>query len=690
MNPLKHSINSLNGVGAHTVLRLQKLGLLCVQDLIFHLPLRYEDRTHVIAMKQLKIGMNALICGRIESAEIVPKGRNCLMCYLNDDTGMLALRFYHYNVNQFQAMKLGAWLCAFGEIRQGYAGLEIVHPEYRLVPHPDAAVTDTRLTPIYPSTEGLSQAILRRAIQHALTLSAATLIDYLPDSLLQRLHFPSLWDALNLLHAPDESVSMSALQNGSVVALQRLAFEELLAHHLTLRAARQKVQTGSAPVFMPMGAMEAHFFRALTFELTGAQRRVMAEIAADCQRARPMLRLLQGDVGSGKTVVAAYSALLALAAGFQVAVMSPTELLAEQHQRNFRQWFTGFDTQVVYLTGSIKGKARRSALHAIGNGTAGIVIGTHALFQDEVNFFKLGLIIIDEQHRFGVHQRLALRAKGQSAGLRPHQLVMTATPIPRTLAMLNYADLDVSIIDELPPNRKAIITSVLPAERRAEVVAKIAAWVAQGRQVYWVCTLIDESERLQAESAQHTAEQLQAALPEVRIGLVHGRMKSAEKEAVMSAFKTGKLELLVATTVIEVGVDVPNASLMILENPERLGLSQLHQLRGRVGRGDSTSYCLLLYQSPLSAIAKQRLGILRDSADGFFIAEQDLALRGAGELLGTKQTGQTRFKIADIARDTALLPLMRELSDEFLAVSPQAVQGLCERWLSHSPDYAEV
>lgn len=690
MNPLIQPIHSLNGVGTQSISRLQKLGLFCLQDLLFHLPLRYEDKTHVSAMGSLKIGSHALVCGRIDYAEIVPKGRKCLMCHVVDNSGAVSLRFYHYSVNQFQAMKQGLWLCAFGEVRQGYAGLEMTHPEYRIIPHPDAAVTDSKLTPIYPSTEGLSQTLLRKAIHQALSLCEATLIDYLPDSLLKRLQFPPLLKALKLLHAPDEALNLQALQNGSAQALQRLAFEELLAHHLSLRMARQQVQVWQAPIFKAVGVMTEHFLNALPFKLTNAQQRVIAEIEADCQLAKPMLRLLQGDVGSGKTVVAAYSALLALSAGYQVAVMSPTELLAEQHYRNFCQWFSGFDTQLVYLTGSIKGKARKSALQAMSDGKAGIIIGTHALFQDEVQFFKLGLIIIDEQHRFGVHQRLALREKGQNAGLRPHQLVMTATPIPRTLAMLNYADLDVSVIDELPPNRQSIATSVLPAERRDEIIVKIAAWIAQGKQVYWVCTLIDESERLQAQAAQATAEQLMLALPQVRLGLVHGRMKGSEKEAVMLAFKAGELDLLVATTVIEVGVDVPNANLMVIENPERLGLSQLHQLRGRVGRGECASYCLLLYQSPLSALAKQRLGILRDSTDGFLIAEKDLALRGAGELLGTKQTGQTRFKIADLSRDAPLLPLIASISDDFLVQHPQAVEGLCERWLSHSSDYAEV
>ena len=483
-----------------------------------------------------------------------------------------------------------------------------------------------------------------------------------------------------------------ALQNGSVPALKRLAFEELLAHHLSLRLSRNKIKAWQAPIFRQDAnkAIKEQFLSALPFKLTGAQQRVIKDIETDCEQAHPMMRLIQGDVGSGKTIVSAYAALLALSADYQVAIMAPTELLAEQHHRNFSLWFENFQTKVVFLTGQIKGNARKEILQSLAEGSAGIIIGTHALFQESVNFHRLGLVIIDEQHRFGVHQRMALRQKGQQGNTSPHQLVMTATPIPRTLAMLQYSDLDISIIDELPPGRQPIVTSVIPAERRPAVIDRINHWVEKKRQVYWVCTLIEESDVLQCEAAENTAELLTLALENVRVALIHGRMKSKEKDSIMQAFKNHQIDLLVATTVIEVGVDVPNASLMIIENPERLGLSQLHQLRGRVGRGKDDSYCLLMYQSPLSDTARNRLGILRDSNDGFVIAEKDLELRGPGEMMGTRQTGAINLKIADLARDVDLLEAIQQTTEQILIQAPQAIQPLCDRWLGASTDYAEV
>ena len=582
----------------------------------------------------------------------------------------------------------------FAEVRYGFAGLEMIHPEYKIINSQDDGITETRLTPVYPLTEGLTQNVIRKAVKQVLDLcdqDPKLLTDWIPPSILKQHHYPALKDAIQTLHAPNESVSTLALQNGSVPALKRLAFEELLAHYLKLRVTRNKTKAWLAPSF-PDGDNIAtgHFLRSLSFKLTGAQQRVIAEIEADCRNRHPMMRLVQGDVGSGKTVVSAYAALLALTAGYQVAVMAPTELLAEQHFRNFSVWFEGFQTQVMYLTGQLKGNARKEVLYALENGTANIIIGTHALFQDSVNFHRLGLIIIDEQHRFGVHQRLALREKGQQDGIRPHQLVMTATPIPRTLAMLQYSDLDISIIDELPPGRKPIVTSVIPAERRADVIERINGWVGKKKQVYWVCTLIEESEVLQCEAAEKTAERLTLALPKVRIALIHGRMKSSEKDTVMQAFKNHQIDLLVATTVIEVGVDVPNAGLMVIENPERLGLSQLHQLRGRVGRGNDDSYCLLMYQAPLSDTARHRLGVLRDSNDGFVIAEKDLELRGPGEVMGTRQTGQMHFKIAELTRDADVLAIVQQVGDSFFTHSPEAVQPLCDRWLRTSTEYSEV
>ncbi len=695
-NALNQPVGILTGIGAQTANRLQKLGLCTLQDLIFHLPLRYEDRTRVYPICSLKPGMSVLISGKVEFTDILPRGRKSLICRISDGTGFISLKFFHFSASQHNALKPGTAISCFAEVRYGFAGLEMVHPEYKVIANPDDCITETRLTPVYPLTEGLGQNVIRKAVRQALDLcrqDPELLTDWIPESILKQYHYPSLADAIQTLHAPDESVSIEALQNGSVPALKRLAFEELLTHFLILRTTRNKTKAWQAPSFS-VGAegktATDHFLRSLPFKLTGAQQRVIAEIEADCRLQHPMMRLVQGDVGSGKTVVSAYAALLALTAGYQVAVMAPTELLAEQHKRNFSIWFEGFQTQVVYLTGQLKGNARKAVLQALEDGTAGIIIGTHALFQDSVHFQRLGLIIIDEQHRFGVHQRLALREKGQQGNIRPHQLVMTATPIPRTLAMLQYSDLDISIIDELPPGRKPIVTSVIPAERRADVIDRINGWVGKNRQVYWVCTLIEESEVLQCEAAEKTAETLTEALPNVRVALIHGRMKSAEKDAVMQDFKNHRIDLLVATTVIEVGVDVPNAGLMIIENPERLGLSQLHQLRGRVGRCSDDSYCLLMYQAPLSDTARHRLGVLRDSNDGFVIAEKDLELRGPGEVMGTRQTGQMHFKIADLARDSDLLDTVQQIGDSFFTHSPQAIQPLCDRWLGASTEYSEV
>jgi ATP-dependent DNA helicase RecG len=692
---INQSVGKLTGIGVQTLNRLEKLGIRTIQDLIFHLPLRYEDRTKIYPIGSLMAGTTVLICGRVEYIDILPGGRKSLVCKISDDTGHITLKFFHFSANQHNTLKPGTLISCFAEVRHGFGGLEMVHPDYQVVSNPDVDITQTRLTPIYPLTEGLSQAGLRKAVKQALSIwnsEPNSLIDWIPSSILKKFGYPSLRVALQTLHAPDHSVSITGLQSGSISALKRLAFEELLAHHLSLRISRNKTKAWQAPVFGACAdnAIAEQFLSSLAFKLTGAQQRVIAEIEADCLKQHPMMRLVQGDVGSGKTIVSAYAALLALEAGYQVAVMAPTELLAEQHKRNFSIWFEGFQTKVVFLTGQIKGNARKEILQSLADGSAGIIIGTHALFQESVTFHKLGLVIIDEQHRFGVHQRMALREKGQQGNVRPHQLVMTATPIPRTLAMLQYSDLDISIIDELPPGRKPIVTSVIPSERRIEVIERINSWINKKRQVYWVCTLIEESEILECEAAEKTAEQLTIALPDVRLALIHGRMKSKEKDIIMQAFKNHHIDLLVATTVIEVGVDVANAGLMIIENPERLGLSQLHQLRGRVGRGDDDSYCLLMYQSPLSDTARQRLGILRGSNDGFVIAEKDLELRGPGEVMGARQTGAINFKIADLARDAGLLDAVQQTGEQIFIESPQVIQPLCDRWLGVSTDYSEV
>ena len=686
-------VTQLTGIGFQTANRLEKLGIRTIQDLLFHLPHRYEDRTRIQAIGSLAAGMTALICGKIEFAEILPRGRKSLVCRLSDTTGFIFLRFFHFNANQLQTLKADTWLTVFAEVRYGFAGLEMVHPDYTVVAGSDFALTENHLTPVYPLTEGLSQRVLRKAIQQALVWceqNTSVLMDWIPQTILQQYGYPSLAEAIQTLHAPDENISITALENGDIPALKRLAFEELLVHHLSLRQQKHTAQAWQAPMFIGSAHEMTHFLQSLPFQLTNAQQRVIREIENDCKSHRPMLRLVQGDVGSGKTVVAAYAALLAISEGYQVALMAPTELLAEQHYRNFCAWFTGFNIHIALLTGQIKGKARENILYDLAEGSVSLIMGTHALFQERVQFDKLGLIIIDEQHRFGVHQRMALREKTRQPNMRPHQLVMTATPIPRTLAMLQYSDLDISIIDELPPGRKPVVTSVIPADRRDDVIARITHWVAQKRQAYWVCTLIEESETLECQAAEQTAERLMLSLPTVRVGLVHGRMNASEKEKVMQDFKQHHLDLLVATTVIEVGVDVPNAGLMIIENPERLGLSQLHQLRGRVGRGSGDSYCVLMYQAPLSDTARQRLGILRDSNDGFLIAEKDLQLRGPGDVMGTRQTGQMQFKIADLSRDTELLDSIQHVGELFFTDYPQTITPLCNRWLTARHIYAEV
>ena len=675
MTTLKRSVEHLKGVGEKSFKRLQKLELKTLGDLLLHLPLRYEDRTRLFAVHTLEIGKSVVVRGRVQHVEEVKKGRKMLVCQLHDGTGKLTLKFFNNIPVHLNALKNTEWLQCFGEVRWGFNGFEIVHPEY-------PATLECALTPVYPSTEGLYQKDLQKFILRALNECEDDLIEYLPENFLQQFGYPDFHSALQQIHVPTNS-------DINPLAIQRLAHEELIVHYLTMRQARQQAKRWQAPVFSQNKTIKNTFLNALPFKLTGAQLRVIAEIEADCQRNQPMLRLVQGDVGSGKTLVAAMTALSAISNGYQVALMVPTELLAEQHFRNFTNWFAQFDYQILFLTGQLKGKAREQGLKRLTAGEIQLVIGTHALFQEHVQFQNLGLIIIDEQHRFGVDQRLALRDKGEQGESRPHQLVMTATPIPRTLAMMQYADLDVSIIDELPPNRKPVVTRVLSAQRRDEVIAKIHDWVAKKSQAYWVCTLIEESEVLQGEAAETTAEMLTQALPNVRVGLVHGRMKSAEKDAVMVAFKTHELDLLVATTVIEVGVDVPNAGLMVIENPERLGLSQLHQLRGRVGRGEGESYCLLIYSS-LPEMAQERLKIMRENNDGFVIAEKDLELRGAGEVLGTRQKGQLRFKTVNPELHGHLFGTVARFGDKLFAVAPENVPLLIARWQAAAVNYVEV
>ena len=684
------SVTALKGVGAALAEKLAKVGLENLQDVLFHLPLRYQDRTRVTPIGALRPGQDAVIEGIVAGADVVMGRRRSLLVRLQDGSGTLSLRFFHFSQAQKDGLKRGSHLRCYGEVRPGATGLEIYHPEYRALSDAQDMPVEQTLTPIYPTTEGLTQQRLRQLSQQALArLGPHSLPDWLPAELARDYHLGPLAEAIRYLHRPPPDADLEELAEGAHWAQRRLAFEELLTHQLSLQRLRESVRAQQAPSLPPARELPGRFLRNLGFAPTGAQSRVGAEIAYDLAQDEPMLRLVQGDVGAGKTVVAALAALQALEAGYQVALMAPTEILAEQHFINFSRWLEPLGIEVAWLAGKLKGKTRAAALQRIA-GEAPMVVGTHALFQDEVKFARLALVIIDEQHRFGVQQRLALRQKGIDGRLCPHQLIMTATPIPRTLAMSAYADLDTSILDELPPGRTPVNTLVIADSRRLEVVERVRAACREGRQAYWVCTLIEESEELTCQAAETSFEELTAALGEVRVGLIHGRMKPAEKAEIMAAFKQGELQLLVATTVIEVGVDVPNASLMIIENPERLGLAQLHQLRGRVGRGSAASHCVLLYHAPLSQMGRERLAIMRETCDGFLIAEKDLELRGPGEMLGTRQTGLLQFKVADLMRDAELLPAVRDAAQTLLAHWPQHVSPLLERWLRHGQQYGQV
>jgi ATP-dependent DNA helicase RecG len=686
-------LTGLNRVGPRVAERLAKLGVSTVQDLLFHLPLRYQDRTRLLPLAALKTGGEALIQGEVVDASIGYGRRRSFKVWLNDGTGCVMLRFFHFGRNQTAAFKPGTAVRCFGEARMGPQSLEMVHPEYRILSGEDAPPLGEALTPIYPTTEGIQQASLR-----ALTDQALGFLDdggggpreLLPEEIIRRFQLPDLAGALRYLHRPPLDASIAELQERSHPAFRRLAFEELVAHQVSLRRLRRSRRSADAPVLAGGGDLRGRLLASLSFELTGAQLRVVDEIAADLVQARPMLRLLQGDVGSGKTVVAALAALQAVESGHQAAIMAPTELLSEQHLRNLGGWLAPLGLVPVWLAGRHKGREREGLLHRIASGEARVVVGTHALFQRDVVFRELGLAIVDEQHRFGVHQRMKLREKGAAEGIVPHQLIMTATPIPRSLAMSIYADLDLSIIDESPPGRRPVATVAVPDARRGEVISRVRDACAGGRQAYWVCTLIEESEALQCQAAEDTAAALAASLPELRIGLVHGRLKAAERASVMDAFAAGELDLLVATTVIEVGVDVPNASLMIIENPERLGLAQLHQLRGRVGRGRVESHCLLLFHAPLSRQARDRIDILRRSSDGFEIARRDLEMRGPGEVLGTRQTGDVQFRVADPMRDESLLAAAQSTADLLLDRYPDRVGALVNRWLGRREEFGSV
>lgn len=683
-------ITDLKGVAKRVAEKLAKLGITTVQDLLFHLPLRYEDRTQIYPIAALSLGSYGTIEAEIQSTQIIQGRKRMLVCNVRDDTGSLSLRFFNFSVAQRNAMQNGLMIRAYGEVRRGGHQAEIVHPEYKVVyPGEDIHLSDT-LTPIYPTTEGLKQASWIKLTEQALVLlEEGGLTELLPPQL--QPNNINLKQALQMLHRPPAGISQFDLELGQHPAQQRLVQEELLAHNLSMLRLRQRSNLDAAVTMQATGQLLNPFLAALPFKPTGAQQRVVVDIGKDLEKPHPMMRLVQGDVGSGKTLVAAMAALQAIENGYQVAMMAPTELLAEQHAANFAAWFEPLGLRVGWLAGKLKGKARTQSLEDIESGAAQMVIGTHAIFQQHVVFSKLALIIIDEQHRFGVHQRLGLREKGVSQGFHPHQLIMTATPIPRTLAMTAYADLDTSIIDELPPGRTPVTTVAIADSRRNEVLERVRnAVITDKRQAYWVCTLIEESEVLECQAAEDTAEELRLALPELSIGLVHGRLKSAEKQQIMADFKAGVIHLLVATTVIEVGVDVPNASLMIIENPERLGLAQLHQLRGRVGRGAIASHCVLLYKAPLSHTASQRLNVLRQSNDGFVIAQKDLEIRGPGEVLGTKQTGLAELKIADLVRDQALIPHIQKLANHVMQQAPERIDAIIHRWLGHRQQYVQA
>jgi ATP-dependent DNA helicase RecG len=683
-------VASLRGVGPALAEKLEKLGVTQVQDLLFVLPSRYEDRTQITDIGAVRHGVRVVVEGEIQLTEVAYRGRRQLLCRITDGTGSLTLRFFYFSGAQQAGLQRGTRLRCYGEVRRGPLGLEIVHPEYRRVAEVDEALEEV-LTPIYPTTEGVPQARLRSLIELALQeAERAGVRDWIPPAMLQNLKLPGLVDALTMMHRPPRDAHLGELLSGRHPAQRRLAFEELLAHQLSLRLLRQAIKGDPAEPLRDPDALEQRLLGSLPFALTGAQRRTLDEVDRDLIADRPMVRLVQGDVGCGKTVVAAAAAARAIGSGVQAALMAPTELLAEQHARNFEQWFRPLGIPVALVTGSLPARARRSALAAVLSGEIKLVVGTHALFQESMEFARLGLVVVDEQHRFGVHQRLALREKGAHGGRLPHQLIMTATPIPRTLAMTAYADLDVSVIDELPPGRTPVKTVVLPESRRDEIVQRIHRQVLEGRQAYWVCPLIEESEELRYQAAEETAAALAEALPEVRVGLVHGRMPAREKERGMYAFKAGTIGLLVATTVIEVGVDVPNATLMVIENAERMGLAQLHQLRGRVGRGAHESHCVLLYGGKLSEMARARLAAIRETNDGFVIARRDLELRGPGELLGTRQTGLAEMRVADLMRDSDLLPEVQSAAEALLRHNPEAVRGLTRRWVGAGERYARI
>lgn len=688
----KLPVSALKGVGESFAQTLARLNLHTVQDILFHLPMRYLDRTCVIPIGDLAPNTSVVLEGTVVRCEVAMGRRRSLLVTLRDDTGQVNLRFYHFNAAQKTQLAAGTLVRCYGDPRLGSSGIELYHPEYEVVqPGATYKPVEQSLTPVYPTTEGLNQGRLRKLTAQAVEMmKVSPPAELLPREVNQQFQVDSLSEALAYVHFPPKDAPIPQLLAGTHPYQQRLAFEEMLAHHLALQQSRAQARSEAAPALEVDTQLLQRFYSRLPFALTQAQQRVIRDIHTDMAESQPMLRLVQGDVGSGKTLVAAAAALAAVGRGWQVALVAPTEILAEQHKRNFETWLAPLGFNVAWLVGRLTPKQKQLALDDIAQGRVHLVVGTHALFQENVFFARLGLVIIDEQHRFGVHQRLSLRDKSLHTGegpLWPHQLVMTATPIPRTLAMTAYADLDLSVIDELPPGRTPVNTVLVSQQRRADVIERVRSACGEGRQAYWVCTLVEDSETLAAAAAEEIAIHLREALPELQVGLIHGRLKSREKEETMARFKGGELQLLVATTVIEVGVDVPNASLMIIENPERLGLAQLHQLRGRVGRGNTESHCVLLYGNPLSRVAKQRLQVMRSTSDGFVVAEQDLQIRGPGELLGTRQTGALQFRLADLQRDAHMIPSVHHAAQLIQTHNPQLVSALIQRWFVHQQHY---
>ncbi len=688
---LNQDINTLKGVGHKTQQLLNNIGIYQIQDVLFHLPIRYQDRTRLVPIGSVLTGQEVLVEGEIELTQIQFGKRRSLLCQISDGTGSLVLRFFYFNKSQQDRLQKGSRIRCYGTVRYSAKNPEMIHPETQIINTNVTAVNET-LTPIYPTTEGLHQNKLRQLTDQALDklcINNAD-IELIPEKICKNYSLTNLSEAINYVHRPPPDASLSELKSGVHPAQQRLAFEELIAQSLSLQKIKDKFREKQSFKFQFQQDLIDKFFSKLSFSLTNAQNRVLEEIAADLQTNIPMLRLVQGDVGSGKTIIAAIAALYTIQSGYQAALMAPTELLAEQHYENFIEWFTPLGLKIIKLTGKLSKADYIETLEQIQKDIPCLVIGTHALFQEDVLFNKLAMVVIDEQHRFGVNQRLSLLNKNKDKNFYPHQLVMSATPIPRTLTMTAYGDLDVSIIDELPPNRKAVKTVILSNQKREELIERIKITVKQGTQVYWVCAMIEESETLRVETATDTQHLLIESLPDLNIGLVHGKMKNTEKESIMNQFKLGKLDLLVATTVIEVGVNVPNASLMVIENSERLGLAQLHQLRGRVGRGNKQSNCILLYQSPLSELAKKRLDAIRNSNDGFKIAEIDLQLRGPGELLGTRQAGLPELSVADIMRDADIIPDVQTAANHIMKSYPELVEPIIKRWCGQQVDYSQV